>query len=191
MIANSAPANAADLQAIVVQHLGDIEAELRGADTYLVRQFWHNKGKNGEAPSDENYCRDLLLEKLRNRLATLNIHVEREASAAADKRADMRAEIMRGGQRVTVPIEVKKENHGELWIAWRSQLQRLYTIDPAAGGYGLYLVLWFGHQPRSTPDKTKPRDAAHLQELILDLIPKLERHRLAVRVLDLSLPAAS
>ena len=191
MIANSAPANAADLQAIVIQHLGDIEAELRGADTYLVRQFWHNKGKNGDAPSDENYCRDLLLEKLRNRLATLNIHVEREASAAADKRADMRAEIMRGGQRVTVPIEVKKENHGELWIASRSQLQRLYTIDPAAGGYGLYLVLWFGHQPRSTPDKTKPRDAAHLQELILDLIPKLERHRLAVRVLDLSLPAAS
>ena len=191
MIANSAPVNAADLQAIVIQHLGDIEAELRGADTYLVRQFWQNNGKKREAPFDENYCRDLLLDKLRNRLTALDVHVEREASAAADKRADMRAESTRGGQRVTVPIEVKKENHAELWTAWRSQLQHLYTIDPAAGGYGLYLVLWFGHQPRSTPDKTKPRDAAHLRELILDLIPELERHRLAVRVLDLSLPAAS
>ena len=191
MIANSAPANAADLQAIVIQHLGDIEAELRGADTYLLRQFWQNNGKKGEAPFDENYCRDLLLDKLRNRLTALDVHVEREASAAADKRADMRAAITRGGQRVTVPIEVKKENHAELWTAWLSQLQHLYTIDPAAGGYGLYLVLWFGHQPRSTPDKTKPRDAAHLQELILDLIPEPDRHRLAVLVLDLSLSAES
>ncbi len=191
MIANRAPANAADLQAIVMQHLGDIEAELRGADTFLLRLFWQKNGESSATPLIENDCRDLLLEKLRNRLTTLNINVEREASAAADKRADMRAEIMRGGRRVTVPIEVKKENHVELWTAWRSQLQRLYTIDPAAGGYGMYLVLWFGHKPRSTPDGTKPRNATHLQKLLLDLIPEPDRHRIAVLVLDLSLPAKS
>ena len=98
---------------------------------------------------------------------------------------------MRGGRRVTVPIEVKKENHVELWNAWRSQLQRLYTIDPAAGGYGMYLVLWFGLQPRSTPDGTKPLNATHLQKLLLDLIPEPDRHRIAVLVLDLSLSAKS
>ncbi len=78
----------------------------------------------------------------------------------------------------------------ELWPAWRDQLHRLYTIDPAAGGYGLYLVLWFDYRPRSTPEGTKPRTALHLRELIVERIPEAERHRLAVLVLDLSLPAA-
>ena len=186
VIANLAPANAADLLALVMQHLGDIEAGLRGTDTYLVRQFWQHKA-DGDAPQDENFCRDLLLDKLRHRLAPLNVHVEREPSAAADKRADMRAEFMRAGQRVAVPIEVKKENHDKLWTAWRDQLQNLYTNDPATAGKGLYLVLWFGHRPRATPEGVKPRDAQHLLNLLVDRIPAAERHQIAVQVLDLSL----
>ncbi|MFN0299631.1 MAG: hypothetical protein ACKVQU_04665 [Burkholderiales bacterium] len=190
VIANLAPANAADLLALVVQHLQDIEAELRGADTYLVRQFWQ-KESTGDTPHDENFCRDLLLSKLRDRLKPLDIHVERESSAAGDKRADMRAEFMRSGRRIAVPIEVKKENRDKLWTAWRDQLERLYTIDPAAGGYGLYVVLWFGYRPRATPEGVKPRDASHMRELMVERIPEPERHRLAVQVLDLSLPTST
>lgn len=186
VIANLAPANAADLLAMVMQQLGDMEAGLRGADTYLLRQFWQDTA-DGDAPKDENFCRDLLLDRLRHRLARLNIHVEREASAAADKRADMRAEFTREGQRVAVPVEVKKENHDKLWTAWRDQLQLLYTNDPAAAGVGLYLVLWFGHRPRATPEGLKPRDAKHLLDLLRERIPAAERHQIAVQVLDLSL----
>ena len=189
VIANLAPANAADLLVLVLQQLNDVEADLRGADTYLVRQFWQEESK-GYTPHDENFCRDLLLSKLRDRLKPSDIHVERESSAAADKRADMRAAFMQSGRRIAVPIEVKKENHDKLWTAWRDQLQRLYTIDPAAGGYGLYLVLWFGQRPRSTPEGVKPRDAPHIRELIVERIPESERHRLAVQVLDLSLPTS-
>lgn len=188
VIANLEPANAGDLQALVMHHLRDIEADLRGANTYLLRQFWQEKDI-GKIPHDENFCRDLLQSKLGDRLKRLNINIEREASAARDKRADMRAEFMRSGERVAVPIEVKKESHEKLWTACRDQLQRLYTIDPAAGGYGLYLVLWFGYRPRATPEGIKPLGATHLQELLVERIPEVERHRLAVQVLDLSMPA--
>ena len=190
VIANLAAANAADLQALVVQHLSDIEADLRGADTHLIRQFWQEKATDS-APHDENFCRDLLLSKLRDRLKPLDIHVEREASAAGDKRADMRVEFMHSSQRIALPIEVKKENHDKLWTAWRDQLHRLYTIDPAAGGYGLYLVLWFDYRPRATPEGLRPRNALHMRELIVQRIPEPERHRLAVQVLDLSLPEST
>jgi hypothetical protein len=187
-IANCAPATAFDLQALVMDHLSDMEAELRGANTHLVRQFWQETPQ-GRVPHDENFCRDLLLSKLQDRLNFLNIHIEREASAAQDKRADVRAEFRFSGKHISLPIEVKKENHDRLWTAWRDQLHRLYTIDPAAGGCGLYLVLWFGRHPRSAPEGVKPHSAQQMRELIVARIPPVERHRLAVQVMDLSLPA--
>ena len=220
VIANLAPANAADLQALVVQYLGDIEAELRGADTHLIRQFWQKTGA-GKKPHDENYCRDVLLDKLRARIAPLNVSIAREQNEfprpkgrgiggpgieegtpqgagnvpalikAADKRVDMAAEFMHAGRRISVPIEVKKESDIKLWTAWRDQLQRLYTIDPASDGFGVYLVLWFGAHPRATPEGVKPREASQLRELIVERIPESDRYRLAVAVLDLSLPTSS
>jgi hypothetical protein len=186
VVANLEPAHAADLQALVIDHLCDINARLRGADTFLVRLFWHS-GK----PHHENFCRDLLLEKLRDRLLHLGVNVEREASAARDKRADMRAEFMTAGRRIVVPIEVKKENHRHLWTAWQDQLERQYTNDPAASGFGLYLVLWFGREPRKTPEGSTPRNAIEMRDLIVNRIAAVDRHRLAVLVLDLSLAASS
>lgn len=194
VIANLAPANAADLQALIAQHLSGIEAELRGTDTYLVRQFWRDRLEKDEArkvPQDENYCRDLVLEKLKTGLANFGVSVVPERIHAGEKRADMCAEFIRSGLRIAVPIEVKKENHVKLWTAWRDQLQRLYVIDPATGGYGLYLVLWFGHSPRPTPEGEKPRDARHMQELLAKRIPLGERLRITVQVIDLSLPAVA
>jgi hypothetical protein len=192
VISNLAPANAADLQALVVQHLSDIEAELRGENTHLVRQFWRLGSKaNGNIPQEENYCRDLLLEKLRLRLKPLGINVEREASAAADKRVDMRAEFMRSGLRIAVPIELKKEDSDKLWTAWRDQLQRLYIIDPATGGYGIYLVLWFNKSPRANPEGLRPQSASEMRNLIVERMPEIDRTRLAAQVLDLSLSVTS
>jgi hypothetical protein len=186
VIANLEPAHAADLQALVIAHLCDINARLRGADTFLVRQFWY-----GAKPHHENFCRDLLLEKLRVRLLHLGVNVEREASAARDKRADMRAEFMMAGRRIVVPIEVKKESHRHLWTAWRDQLDRQYTNDPEASGFGLYLVLWFGRDPRKSPEGDTPRTAIEMRDLIVSRILAVDRHRLAVLVLDLSLAAST
>jgi hypothetical protein len=184
-LANEAPANAADLQALVMQHLDDMQAAWRGADTFALKGFWQDER---QVSHSENDCRDLLLDRLRERLALQDILVSREKTAAQDKRADACAEFMRDGKRIALPIEVKKANHDKLWTAWRDQLQRYYTNDPDADGHGLYLVLWFGQKVATHPEGLKPQGAAHLQSLIEQRIPEQDRSRLAVRVLDLSWP---
>lgn len=185
---NAAPANPADLGALVMQHLRDLQAEWRGVNTFALKLFWRGAG---ETPKIENDCRDLLLERLRARLQPLGILVGREHSAAQDKRTDMHAEFMRSDQRIALPIEVKKEDNAELWTAWRNQLQRLYAIDPAAQGYGLYLVLWFGVRTAPHPEGLKPRNPEQLRAALEARIPMADRHRLMVQVLDLSWPADS
>jgi hypothetical protein len=187
-LANRAPANRADLMALTLDHLRDIERHLRGADTFALRQFWRAGGDRAMSPKDENECRDLLLERLRDRLAPLGVHVESERRAADDKRADLRLEVTAKGKPLAVPIEIKKEDNNRLWLAWRDQLQALYAIDPAADGHGIYLILWFGHKPRSSPGGERPAGAAALEQLLTERVPWKDRARLAVLVLDLSLP---
>lgn len=184
---NQAPASPADLRALMMQHLNDLQAEWRGADTFALKLFWRD---TVHEPKSENDCRDLLPDRLRERLKPLNIEVGREHSAAQDKRADLCAKFMRDGRPIALPIEVKKEDHAKLWTAWRDQLQ-LYTIDPAAQGHGLYLVLWFGVRTTTHPEGLKPRDAEQLRAALEARIPMADRHRLAVQVLDLSWPEST
>src|SRR5207245_9456575 len=131
----------------------------------------------------------LLLERLRDRLAPLGVHVIPERLAADDKRADLRVEFTAAGQHLGVPIEIKKENNASLWLAWRDQLQALYAIDPAADVHGSYLVLWFGHRPRSSPEGERPAGAEALEHRLTERVHSKDRTRLVVRVLALSLPA--
>ena len=186
VINNAGPANPADLLALTMQHLVDIEADLRHDNSFLVRQFWQKCG-DGWVPQHEEYCRDLLKDRLQTRLNPLNIAVGREESKADDKRVDMSVSFMRTGKHISVPIEVKKEDDRKIWSAWRDQLQRLYTNDPSAGGYGLYLVLWFGHKPPKYQG-IRPNSAGELLEMLEVLISERDRYKLRVQVLDLSMP---
>jgi hypothetical protein len=187
-LANCAPANRADLMALTLDHLRDIEHHLRGADTFALRLFWREGRAGAMSPVDENDCRDLLLEKLRVRLAPLGVNVVPERRAADDKRADLRVEFTTAGQYLAVPVEIKKENNESLWLAWRDQLQALYANDPAADGHGVYLVLWFSHKLRSSPEGERPTVAEDLEQRLTERVPLADRVRLAVRVMDLSLP---
>ena len=188
-LANRAPANRADLMALTLDHLRDIEHHLRGADTFALRLYWKEEVDGVRSPKDENDCRDLLLDRLRDRLAPLGIHVVPERRAADDKRADLRVEFTAAGKHLAVPIEIKKENNDRLWLAWRDQLQALYANDPAADGHAIYLVLWFGHKPRSSPEGERPAGAEDLEQRLTARVPTTDRARLAMRVLDLSLPS--
>lgn len=188
-LANRAPANCADLMALTLDHLRDIERHLRGADAFALRLFWKEAVNGGMSPKNENDCRDLLLERLRDRLTPLGVHVVPERRAADEKRADLCVEFTANGKPLAVPIEIKKENNEDLWLAWRDQLQALYTLDPSADGHGIYLVLWFGRKPRSSPDGDKPARAEDLEEGLTGRVPLRDRARLVVRVFDLSLPS--
>ena len=188
-LANQQPANAADLAALLLDHLKQQAKEIRGDDTNTLSRFWRDKTAAGPpSPRVENECRDLLLDRLRRALLPLGVTLEKEHAAAFDKRADLAAILVRDGQRQMVPVEIKKEDHPALWLACTNQLDRLYTIDPAAQGIGIYLVLWFGHNPRATPEGKRPRSVSEMQQWLIERLPESDRHRLPVCVLDLSIP---
>ena len=185
-LANRAPANASDLCALAVDHLHDFAKHLVGDDTNSVQMFWRADQEGRQVPEIENTCRDRLMGKLRDKLLPLSVQLEKEASAANDTRADLRVSAVAEGRRVVVPIEIKKDDHKAIWSAWRSQLDGSYVTDPAAEGFGIYLVLWFGHKPRSAPDGARPRSSLDLEQSLQSRIPAEDRARLVVVVLDLS-----
>lgn len=187
VLANRAPANPRDLAALFLDHLRDVEARLHGDDTNGLLLF---RRDDRETPKTENECRDILLDRMRNRLLNLGVNLEKEGQAAQDTRADMRAEYFQPDRRFTVPIEIKKEDHRELWSAWRTQL-RTYTLDPASEGVGIYLVLWFGLNPRATPAGERPTTPQRLIELLSGMVPEEDRFQANVAVLDLSMAMES
>lgn len=184
VLANRAPANPQDLASLVLDHLRIIENQLRGDDTNGLKLFRRDDGKT---PKSENDCRDALIQRLRGPLLPLGVHIEKEAQAAHDTRPDMRAQFMEPGHRLRVPIELKKEGHRELWSAWRTQL-RPYTLDPECDGVGIYLVLWFGIEPRPSPEGIRPSTPQQLTDLLRAMIPEEDRRRIHVVVVDLSIP---
>ena len=190
VLANRAPANPKDLAALLAERLREVEERLRGAESSALRLFWLEPASSAAKPRIENECRDILLDRLHEPLLRIGVQIDREASAAFDTRADMRASAIVDGVQIRVPIEVKRENHRHLWTAWREQLDRLYTIDPAARRTGIYLVLWFGISPKATPEGKRPQSPKELEELLRDRLSREEAERLSIVVLDLSLPQA-
>ncbi|CAN7331453.1 hypothetical protein [Rhizobacter sp. LjRoot28] len=189
-LSHRAPANPLDLAALVAEHLLEMHARLVGDDTNSLARFWRDPPKVGpRRPRIENQCRDLLIDKLRDRLERTGVSLGKETAQASERRADLRAEIMAPDARVAVPIEIKKDDHPALWVAWRDQLDRLYSIDPAAGGVGIYLTLWFGWGTTSRPQASTPQTAEELEVQLKAAIPLEDRARLRVVVLDLTLPA--
>ena len=88
-----------------------------------------------------------------------------------------------------VPIEIKKDNHDDLWTAIREQLVARYVRDPETDGYGIYLVFWFGGKGmRPPPDGKKPRSAAELEDRLRGTLKPEEKHRILVCAIDCALP---
>jgi hypothetical protein len=186
MLANRTPANPADLQALMVDHLYQLEKEIRGSDANLLGQFWSQEGSGGQqSPLLENDCRDRLLALLRSRLLPLAVALDKEGQVADDKRMDLRASIQGQENPKRLPTEIKKDTDANVWTAWRDQLDLKYLNDPSSGGYGIYLVLWFGQRPTAL-DGIRPDSAKLMKSMLQGKIPAADRTRIAVVVMDLS-----
>ncbi len=178
------PTNAADLLALVTDHLDDLAADLRGGDENAWRGFWNEDSYGRPAsPKPENSCRDAVLGALRRRLGG-RIDVLPEAGHVGGARSDLRVSC----DGMAVPIEIKRAGHPGLWTAVSEQLIPKYTTLPAADGHGIYLVLWFGgdHVGKGPSDRrpTTPEDLRKaLEEPSHDGEPKIQ-----VRVLDVTSP---
>lgn len=195
MLLNKAPVNPRDMAALIIDQLRGIAQRIRFEETNQLDLFWEpddkeeDKKKRKRKPKTENECRDILHSLLRDRLLKIGVQIEKESFAAGDKRADLQGSTIANGERIVVPIEIKKENHTGVWSAWWDQLEARYTNNPAAKGIGIYLVLWFGDKPKKSPAGVMPRTAEHMAQLFSENIPADRWNKIHGLVIDLSLVA--
>ena len=185
-LGNRAPANAADLAALLRDRLKDIGEHIRGDNTNPWRHFWNEDSycrPTGSKPEDS--CRNLLLDTLKQRLPK-GVDAIPEGRYAADKRADIRTSFAG----FNVPIEMKKSGHPKLWSSLRSQLIDQYTTDPETSGYGIYLVLWFGaNQTQRPPYSRRPNTPHELGQQLQKELTTDETRKIAVIVIDVTKPS--
>ena len=110
---------------------------------------------------------------------------------ADDKRADIA--VSRPG--IKVLVELKKDVHDDVWSAAETQLDRFYTRDPEAAGFGIYGAFWFGDNRQGklplVPGRAlQPKTASEMADTLRALLPETARARIAVVVFDVSGPIA-
>lgn len=186
MLANGTPANSRDMAELLRDHLIYFARRIQFEETNWLDLFYEADGNGGEKPKDENTCRDILLGLLRDRIALRHVQLEKESVSAAERRADIQTTVIVQSERRISPVEIKKDSHPEVWSAWRDQLEPRYMRSPAAGGVGMYLVLWFGHRTKRGPVGQKPRSAREMAENLDALISAEYAPNIVGLVIDLS-----
>ena len=185
---DGAPAGPADLAALVADRLDTIAAGVRHGNTDDWKQYWNEDG-HGRAtdPKPERSCTQALLRDLRRDLPP-GANCEPEAHHADNKRADIGVTH----ERYRVPIEVKRNDSRDLWHAASTQLIARYASDPAAGGHGIYVVLWFGHdRTQRSADGKRPADPNDLRRALEAALADRERRTVRVLVIDVTRPSAT
>ncbi len=177
-----APVSLVDLQTVVLEELAIAQAKIKSDDAESWRGFYDDK-KN---PFVEERCRDHLLGLLRQ--GSSGFTFDPETHVAADKEVD----ITCSAGTLRIPIEIKGQWHSELWTGSDRQLDALYTPDWRAEGRGIYLVLWFGEQKKTTKrlkspgrHETLPTTADELKRMLVAKSRSAREGRVAVFVLDL------
>ena len=181
------PANPGDLAALTVDRIRNIATGIRTQNTNEWRLFWNevSHGKPGE-PKVENSCRDALL-------ALLKPHLPHPVSAQPESQHanQNRSDIAVSAPGFQVPIEAKRNTDRELWSAVQNQLIAKYAVDPASGGYGVYVVFWFGsdkQRPRS--DGKRPNSPETLEVLLREALGEKEARKISICVIDVCPPSS-
>ena len=177
------PANPGDLAALLMDQLQEIAMRIRTSNTDDWRQYWNEPSRQEPTPKHEELCRDALLSDLRQYLPP-SVDAQPEGQYANDKRADIRVTY----RDFQVPIEIKKSNHPKLRSAIKTQLIAQYTIDPATGGYGIYLVFWFGREGCPPGTDGRPKSAAELEERLRKTLSPDEARKISVCAINVARP---
>lgn len=189
-LANGAPATVADLHALLVAELRDQAKLVARTNTDIYKAFWNiNRHAQPTKPRPEEACRDTLVDRLRPRLSPHGISVEPEGHMVGDKRADI--SVAMPGRKIL--CELKRDYHPDVWTAAENQLDRFYAHDPEAGGFGVYLVFWFGRKrpspiPAVPGGRPRPNSPEEMELILRNMLPADYRNRIAVLVIDVSGP---
>lgn len=186
VLANRAPASARDMAVLMIDQMTRLAEDIRFTEANQLDLFWQTDGKGGKKPQSENHCRNVLLGLIRSRLQLQGVTLGKESPAAADMRADLQGSALVRGQLVVVPVEIKKEDHSNVWSAWWDQLEARYMSNPAASGVGIYIVLWFGYAAKRHPSGVRPMSAEQAAAMFSADIPIDRKDRIFGLVVDLS-----
>ena len=183
-LAGSTPANAGDLAALLMYRLDGLAARIRTSNTDDWLQYWSEDARGRPtSPKHEDHCRDALLSDLRGLLPD-GVDAQPEGQYARDRRSDIRVADPSGFH---VPVEVKKNMHRDLWRAMKDQLIGDYASDPATGGFGIYLVFWFGPgSTRPDPSGERPDGPDELKNMLRATLSSDHRRKIKVSVIDVS-----
>ena len=176
------PANVGDLASLLVDVLEDLSVHISTSSNNAWRQYWNEvKGKLND-PKYENSCRDALIESLEVRLPD-EVDVQPEGRYVLNKQSDIRVAF----KGFNVPIEIKRNGHRELWSSMERQLIAKYTREPETGGFGIYLVFWFGSDyTQAPPDGRQPESPQQLKYLLEKTLAREQRRKISVCVIDVS-----
>ena len=175
-----------NLRAVILEELQNYQKDLDGHDITSKSIFYHNK-INIQNRVNENTATQRIADRLRIWLERYQVNLIREGYMKDDNRCDLVFSKLINGKRKILPVEVKGQWHSELYSAFDSQLDRLYTIHRDADGQGIYLVLWFGKDEMVANRKNHKINNA--KELYLEIQKQMSeelKKRLDVFVLDLS-----
>ncbi|QVL21425.1 hypothetical protein KH389_12930 [Pseudomonas qingdaonensis] len=179
VIQNKGPINVQNLRALTLMVLREIAEEVQSSPLNLWSLYW-----NAGRPKIENDCRDVLADKLRDRLRFYgNFDVYPEAASSGGTRADM---MVTDGT-LYLPLEAKHTYHSHLWYGHSGQLQT-YARAPNTEGQGIYVVFWFGgvHKIQPSPEGVKHQTPEALKIALEAQLPADLRGKTSVVVLDLT-----
>lgn len=187
---NGPPTNAADLKALIFDHLKAISQEIHHTSSSDWKTFWNvDQYNRPEKPKPENACRDVFEHHLKIRLQQFEVTIQSEAQCASGTRADISVSI---GD-INVPIEIKNSCNRELWTSMKSQLINKYARSTGADGHGIFLVFWFGDhehgRPKAGGGKPPPKSADELEGRLRDRLSVNEQRKVSVSVMDVSKPS--
>ena len=184
------PANAADLVGLTLDALEELAEQIRDGSPNAWHLYWDwdRKPSRPSKSKPEDDCRNALLLHLATKLEKHEVDAQPEGRYADDRRADIRISY---GSNLSIPIEIKKNSHVDLWRGITEQLVPKYTRDPKSDGYGIYLVFWFGADGEYTrvvsPDGDIPEEPIELKNLLEKRLDLELRKRIYVVVIDVAL----
>lgn len=183
VLRDQGPTSAADFQALVLDAIAQVQDRMSRDDVDQVSLFYETG-----APKDEEPCRNALVILLRDLIGHGTDAIP-EHLMPGGKRAD----IVFALNEYRLPVEAKGQWHRDLWSAANEQLDSFYAVEWRTGGFGIYLVFWFGSD--APPAKTltspgrataRPETPDALREALIARIPEHRRGQIAVVVLDVS-----
>ncbi|WP_343699649.1 hypothetical protein [Caulobacter sp.] len=182
------PATPADLRAVLREVLADLGQDILTGPTSPWRGYWNFPSGADGSPKDENDCRDLLTDRLNDRLRPFRIPVapSTEHRSRGNRRVDL---VLIGENAASLPIEAKRHYNKEIWTAVQDQVVD-YALSLRSSGHGVYLVFWFGAEYEKVPKVPaglEPIDSAKaLQQALTSQLPDAARGFVDVVVLDVA-----